>query len=305
MNLYNCLKLLIAKRQIFPVIPKELQYGKTMLVNMEQPFWQELCKTAQLRKPCWHHIENFLCVNNALIAVGAYADIRNNIYQGKQLLIHLGIDLIVPPNTPVYAPLSGIIKKIMINNSLGDYGVLVIIEHNLNNTRFFTLYGHLSYESCLHLKPQQNIAATSIIGRIGNEQENGGWPPHLHLQISSEQLINNSNFFGAVDQLVAKEYLTHCPNPNLLLKMEINNMEKYYLEDLCPGVDLVRIGKWYTKDGDFVVKGNKIADFETNKINFEVYTPISGRVLKIYGLTGNDVDNSKPIVLIEEMEEAH
>ncbi len=222
MNPGNYFEFLIACNEIVPVIPKYLQYGKNITTNMDPLFWQGLYKLAYLRQPSWQQIAKFLCEKGVHIAIGPYAEVRKNVYIGMHEAVHLGIDIVVQPSTPVYTPLPGIVREIIVNNSLGDYGTLVVVEHEVMSNKFFTIYGHLSAESCFYLKQFQVIAAGGFIGRVGDEQQNGGWPPHLHFQISSEYLINNSIFLGAVEKSIANEYLKYCPDPNLLLKMEIN-----------------------------------------------------------------------------------
>ena len=57
--------------------------------------------------------------------------------------------------------------------------------------KFWVLHGHLSTESLDNLQVGDEITKGQKIAAIGNENENGGWPPHIHIQISIEQPINN------------------------------------------------------------------------------------------------------------------
>ena len=48
----------------------------------------------------------------------------------------------------------------------------------------WSLYGHLSASS-LYLNPTGTmVKAGQRIGVLGETNENGGWPPHLHFQLS-------------------------------------------------------------------------------------------------------------------------
>ncbi len=76
-------------------------------------------------------------------------------------------------------------------------------------------------------------------------------------------------------------------------------MKEYCLDDLCPGVELVRIGRWWVKEGDYVKQGVKIADFESTKVNFEVYAPDSGIVSQICVPPGSQISDGTPLILID------
>ena len=65
------------------------------------------------------------------------------------------------------------------NNFKYDYGPTVILEHKINNYKFFTLYGHLNKKCLNKLKVGQNIKKGEWIGEIGDYKINGNWPPHL------------------------------------------------------------------------------------------------------------------------------
>jgi hypothetical protein len=71
-----------------------------------------------------------------------------------------------------------------VNSSSGDYGGTVITEHVIAGIKFWALHGHLSHDSVQHALDLKNFEAGQIIGRLGHPEENGGWPPHLHFQLS-------------------------------------------------------------------------------------------------------------------------
>ena len=48
---------------------------------------------------------------------------------------------------------------------------------------FHTLYGHLDRATLGHLSPGDRVAPGDVIGWLGDASVNGGWPPHLHLQV--------------------------------------------------------------------------------------------------------------------------
>jgi len=48
---------------------------------------------------------------------------------------------------PIFAALDGKIHSFQNNTALGDYGPTVILEHQIADFKFHTLYGHLSEAS--------------------------------------------------------------------------------------------------------------------------------------------------------------
>jgi murein DD-endopeptidase MepM/ murein hydrolase activator NlpD len=162
--------------------------------------------------------------------------------------VHLGVDLEAPAGAPVYAPLGGRIHSVGVNDAPLDYGPTVILEHTLSVTRqgrrdgdattstappqrltFFTLYGHLSRSSlessdtpagAPRLVPGQAIARGEVLGWLGDESVNGGWPPHLHFQVNTE--LNHGGWRGDYPGVCARgdwpAYRALCPDPNVLLR---------------------------------------------------------------------------------------
>jgi 4-aminobutyrate aminotransferase-like enzyme/Ser/Thr protein kinase RdoA (MazF antagonist)/murein DD-endopeptidase MepM/ murein hydrolase activator NlpD len=127
------------------------------------------------------------------LAIGRYAEPRP-IYtdaafgetspNGNRRTVHLGIDVFAPAGTEVMTPLAGTVHDTEVCADHLDYGGLVILRHQLpDGTAFGTLYGHLDPESIAELCPGQSIAAGESFARLGEPDVNGGWPPHLHLQV--------------------------------------------------------------------------------------------------------------------------
>lgn len=120
-------------------------------------------------------------------SIGRYNEKRAGVYDfelfaGKRDN-HIGIDIGGPTGTEVHAFFEGEIFLLGDNRNAGDYGPTVITRHVLGDVELYALHGHLSLSS-LNRKVGDKIAKGEIIGWFGNEQENGGWPPHLHFQIS-------------------------------------------------------------------------------------------------------------------------
>ena len=90
--------------------------------------------------------------------------------------MHLGIDLWASAETNVYAPLDGIIHSFADNQGIGNYGPTIILEHSIDDVRFYTLYGHLSRLSLQDLYNGKKFNKGEKIGELGNYPENGDWP---------------------------------------------------------------------------------------------------------------------------------
>ncbi|HOC41634.1 MAG TPA: peptidoglycan DD-metalloendopeptidase family protein [Thermoanaerobaculales bacterium] len=135
----------------------------------------------------------------------------------EQRSVHLGIDLFVTPGTEVHTPLDATLHSCADNDRLGDYGPTIILEHTLDGVRFHTLYGHLGRPSLAGLGPGLSFAAGDLIGWVGEQHENGGWPPHLHFQVIADLQGRRGDFPGVAAPSQRARYLALCPDPNLIL----------------------------------------------------------------------------------------
>jgi 4-aminobutyrate aminotransferase-like enzyme/Ser/Thr protein kinase RdoA (MazF antagonist) len=132
--------------------------------------------------------------------------------------VHLGIDLFVEPGTPLRAPLDATVHTLANNTAPLDYGPLVILEHQTGDgLPFFTLYGHLTLETLGKLRAGQKIARGQEFARVGAVHENGGWAPHLHLQIILDLLDLGSDFPGVARASERAVWTGLSPDANLLL----------------------------------------------------------------------------------------
>ncbi|MCB0180337.1 MAG: aminotransferase class III-fold pyridoxal phosphate-dependent enzyme [Anaerolineae bacterium] len=131
--------------------------------------------------------------------------------------IHLGVDLFASAGAPVFAPLDGRIHSFQDNAAPFDYGPTIIIEHEFDQVRFFTLYGHLSKDSLAGLVNGQSVRCGGQIGTIGDQTINGGWPPHLHLQIITDLLDYSGSFPGVARSSQRAVWLSLSPDPDLIL----------------------------------------------------------------------------------------
>jgi 4-aminobutyrate aminotransferase-like enzyme/Ser/Thr protein kinase RdoA (MazF antagonist) len=132
--------------------------------------------------------------------------------------VHIGLDLFLPPGTPVQAPLGGAVHSFRDNAAPGDYGPTVILRHSVDGGQltFYTLYGHLDRDSLAWLRPGLPVAPGTVIGRIGDASVNGGWPPHLHFQIITDLLAMEGDFPGVARPSQRTVWKSLSPDPNLI-----------------------------------------------------------------------------------------
>jgi hypothetical protein len=133
--------------------------------------------------------------------------------------VHLGVDLFVAPGTPVHAPLDAVVHLRAHNRAPLDYGPLVILRHSTGDEAFFTLYGHLSADSLEGLEVGQRVRRGEPFARVGTRDENGGWPPHVHVQVILDLLGRDADFPGVAPASERALWTSLSPDPNLLLRI--------------------------------------------------------------------------------------
>ena len=122
-------------------------------------------------------------------SIGKYNEKRPNMYEGDLFektnrFIHLGIDIGAPVGTPVKSFYKGEIFLFKYNDKKLDYGYTIITKHQFKGQDIYALYGHLSNSSLKNKKIGQKINSGEVLAYLGSEEENGGWPPHVHFQLS-------------------------------------------------------------------------------------------------------------------------
>lgn len=172
-------------------------------------------------------ISNYLKKNNALVAFGGYIEGRT-LYQRSSIFkndsipernIHIGLDLWTEAGTHVQAPLDGKVHSFKNNIGLGDYGPTIILEHIVEDEKFYTLYGHLSLESIENLSVGESFNRGEKIGTLGNSTVNGDYAPHVHFQIIKNIEAYYGDYPGVCNTNDLNFYIENCPDPNLLLKI--------------------------------------------------------------------------------------
>jgi murein DD-endopeptidase MepM/ murein hydrolase activator NlpD len=170
-------------------------------------------------------VNKMLRERNAETGIGGYLELRV-IYRRSGLFeelsearsLHLGIDIWGPAGIAVFAPLPAIVHSFQDNATFGDYGPTIILQHELEGTTFYTIYGHLNRASLENLSVGKAIEKGEKIAEFGPYPENGDWPPHLHFQITTDMLGIKGDFPGVCKPSEKEKFTAICPDPNLILK---------------------------------------------------------------------------------------
>jgi len=137
----------------------------------------------------------------------------------EERFFHLGVDVLLPKDSQLFAPLTGIVTETGYEEGKGNFGGYILLLHHevTENAPFYSLWGHLSPESL----PEKgsHIEHGAPFARLGDYNRNGDWFYHTHLQILTEK--------GYSEGYIHKGYCTekmlsvidqYCPSPLFLLK---------------------------------------------------------------------------------------
>lgn len=174
---------------------------------------------------CQTYIDTILEPNNAQVAYGGYLEKRNLYndkvgFSGKSARnIHLGIDFWAKAGTKVLVPLEGAVHSFENNAARGDYGPTIILEHEIENTVFYSLYGHLSLASLKGLRVGKAFGQGETLGTLGTPDINVNYAPHLHFQLINDMEGKKGDYPGVCSQSSVAFYAKNCPNPSFLLNI--------------------------------------------------------------------------------------
>jgi peptidoglycan LD-endopeptidase LytH len=172
------------------------------------------------------YVEQLLKKNQCRYGIGGYNEerilYRRSPHFGgsEERNIHLGTDIWGPAGTTVFAPLGGVVHSTGYHETFGDYGATLILQHQLDGIAFHTLYGHLRISDLAGRIPGHFISRGESIGSFGGPEENGNWPPHLHLQIIEDMELKEGDFPGVCTLSERERYLHNCPDPDLILQLQ-------------------------------------------------------------------------------------
>ena len=91
---------------------------------------------------------------------------------------HNGADMLAPAGTPIYAAAAGVVRASA--ESIGGYGVAVMLDSVVGGQRVQTTYGHMLYGS-RQVQAGQTVSAGQLIGYVGSTGRSTA--NHLHLEV--------------------------------------------------------------------------------------------------------------------------
>jgi len=215
-----------ASNTIF-VIDKK--YSKSDYTNIDLSVSNESLNKINVNHPkeMEEFINEFTKMNNAKVAIGGYLEIRNLYKRSKyfneqanpsnERNIHLGVDIWAKEGTKILAALDGEIHSFKNNTNHGDYGPCIVLKHQLEESVFYTLYGHLSLDSIKDVKIEQSVKQGDEIAQLGDSSINGDYAPHLHFQIIKDMQNNFGDYPGVCSLNQLSFFKENCPNPMELL----------------------------------------------------------------------------------------
>jgi murein DD-endopeptidase MepM/ murein hydrolase activator NlpD len=130
--------------------------------------------------------------------------------------VHMGIDLAAPAGTAVHAFWEGTIHAFADNDAPGDYGPTIVTHHVLGGRDVWALFGHLSRASLGGRALGARVERGAILGHVGEKHENGGWNPHVHVQLALVR-PERADLPGAVADEDREAAKAMYPDPRLVL----------------------------------------------------------------------------------------
>lgn len=126
---------------------------------------------------------NFDVGSYALVSPGS-GEVRYPLPQGSYTVsrtvggAHEGADMLAPALTPIYAAAAGVVRASA--ESIGGYGVAIMIDHVVGGQRVATTYGHMTYGS-RQVQAGQTVEAGQLIGFVGSTGRSTA--NHLHFEV--------------------------------------------------------------------------------------------------------------------------
>ncbi len=183
-----------------------------------------------------HRVRRVLAEAGATIGAGGYDEARliyhwpNEPRDGEPRTIHMGLDLSVAADSPLYAPLDGIVHGFENADAHHDYGPVIVLQHTTTGpdaVPFYTLYGHLTRDSLDALHIGKVIAKGTEFARVGRAPSNGDWWEHVHVQLITDMLDVPCNVNGAARASERDVWQSLCPDPNLLLRIPADRLPRH------------------------------------------------------------------------------
>ncbi|WP_055411401.1 peptidoglycan DD-metalloendopeptidase family protein [Nonlabens sp. YIK11] len=189
-----------------------------MDLSIHNPYWDEndVSDIAVMEK----YLKDHRHQTGRFVAHGGYKEQRAlyrksaRFQDGAVRDVHMGIDLWAPAGTSVHAIMDGKIHSFSDNDDAGNYGPTLILEHDYNDGKLYSLYGHLSRSDMQAWEIGVRFRESEQIATLGTPQENGGYSPHLHFQLMTTMQEYRGDFPGVLAEGDLKAFETIILNPN-------------------------------------------------------------------------------------------
>jgi hypothetical protein len=165
---------------------------------------------------------NFLEKTNKRYLIGRYLEDRIEMLRGSEIetegrTIHQGIDVFSKDLELVSAPCDVEVIKIGREKGEHGFGYYMILKPDLMITKNYIFIGHLSKD----LPKLGKYSSGQELARMGDYEnnENGGWSRHIHVQLLSNLPINNDIPWGYSAKQNLDQAMMEYPDPSFLLKM--------------------------------------------------------------------------------------
>lgn len=159
---------------------------------------------------------------NIDFSYGGYLENRAILLRDSYLppdgMIHLGIDFNVPAGTPIGMPASGrCVFAVHDKDQIGGWGGRV--DFCNDDLGVYFILGHLDPMAALHTQGVW-LGKGITVGFIGNRNVNGGWFPHLHLQVVSKAEYERHSDPMQIDGYgrMSADLRERYPNPEILVR---------------------------------------------------------------------------------------
>jgi 4-aminobutyrate aminotransferase-like enzyme/Ser/Thr protein kinase RdoA (MazF antagonist) len=158
------------------------------------------------------------------LGIGPWGEART-VYSGEMFVSrliedtrrirHLGLDLFMAAGTRLYTPIAATVVSVEIEPDPLGYGCLIALRHEPEGCpAFISLWGHLAHEALSRLKAGDRLVAGALVGEMGAPAENGGWAPHLHLQLSIDTRLAATDILGVGEERYLDVWAELFPHAN-------------------------------------------------------------------------------------------
>ena len=176
------------------------------------------------------HLSARLKQTGARYGIGRYKEARlrqSSFFQadpvpekGTTPCVHLCMEVVVLKDARVYAPFAGRIYSMTKTGTSEDQGTALVLEHTPGpGIVFHTIFRGLSSRSTACLSPGEKIEKGQAFAAIASSAENGGWPPHVRIQLVNSLMGYGCDFPSACCQDQAAVWTQICLDPNLVLQV--------------------------------------------------------------------------------------